>query len=150
MERYSLTYATLRDRFLALLIDLAIFCVFFFPITKLVKGVWLMASSDHFWQFGWIIWDPLCLIFLLVIFAYYVVLEGLFGRTIGKLAMGIKVVLKNGEAPGLQKALLRNLLRLVDGLPAFNILGVILILVTKERTRVGDIVAGTRVVMTVK
>ncbi len=146
MEMREANYATLRDRFFALLIDLAVFCIVFFPITKMAKGVWLMATSDHLWQLGWLISDPLCVIFLLVILAYYVVLESYFGRTVGKLIMGIKVVLRDGNVPGFHKSLVRNLLRLVDGLPAFNILGVVLILVTSERTRVGDMVAGTRVV----
>ena len=150
MDQQSTIYASLRDRFLALVIDLAVFCIVFFPITRIFKGVWLMASSDHLWQISWLITDPLCLVFLLLMLAYYVLLEGYFGRTIGKLVMGIRVVLKGNGSPGLNKSLVRNLLRLVDGLPAFNILGVVLILVTKERTRVGDLVANTRVVKLVR
>ncbi len=150
METDEQVFAGLRDRFFALLIDLAVFCIVFFPITKMAKGVWLMATSDHFWQIGWLISDPLCIIFLIVMLAYYVVLEGYFGRTIGKLIMGIKVIAKGNGVPGFNKSLQRNLLRLIDGLPALSILGVILILVTKERTRVGDLVAGTRVIRTAK
>lgn len=44
------------------------------------------------------------------------------------------------------RSLLRNALRLVDGLPALNIVGIILILRSSERARFGDRVAGTRVV----
>jgi uncharacterized RDD family membrane protein YckC len=50
--------------------------------------------------------------------------------------------------PGLLKALLRNLLRLVDALPVLSILGVVLIIYSGERARVGDLLAGTRVVKT--
>lgn len=146
MEQQPTNYAGLRDRFLALLIDLAVFCIVFFPVTRIFKGVWLMATSDHLWQISWLITDPLCLVFLLVMLAYYVLLEGYFGWTIGKLVMGIRVVLKGNGSPGVNKALVRNLLRIIDGLPAFNILGIVLILLTKERTRLGDLVAGTRVV----
>lgn len=148
MEKSEQVFASLRDRFFALLIDLAVFCIVFFPITKMAKGVWLMATSDHLWQLGWMISDPLFIIFFIGMLAYYVVLEGYFGRTIGKLIMRIKVIAKEGGVPGFNKSVQRNLLRLVDGLPALNILGVVMILVTRERTRVGDLVAGTRVIRT--
>ena len=144
MKNYN--YAGLGSRFLALLIDSLLFCAVFFPITRITKGVWLMAPADHLWRFGWFISDPICLIFLLVIVVYFVVLEGLFGRTIGKWLIGIKVVTVEGAMPGLTRALVRNLLRLVDGLPAFSILGIVMIAVSAERTRIGDVVAGTRVV----
>jgi uncharacterized RDD family membrane protein YckC len=48
--------------------------------------------------------------------------------------------------PGLARSLVRNLLRFVDGLPALNILGVVLILRSPQRARFGDRVADTRVI----
>jgi uncharacterized RDD family membrane protein YckC len=139
-------YGGLWRRFLALSVDGLLFCALFFPITRLVKGVWLMSPSDHRWASGLFITDPLCLAFLAVMFFYFALLEGLVGMTLGKWAMGLRVVRAGaGGRPGLAKGLLRNLLRLVDGLPAFNILGVVLILRSTERARFGDRHAGTRV-----
>ena len=86
------------------------------------------------------------MIFLLVIAIYFVVLEGVFGRTVGKWFLGLRVVRKDAGNPGLRRALLRNLLRLVDALPVLSILGVVLIIRSPEKARVGDLVAGTRVV----
>lgn len=143
----SSQYAGLGSRFAALIIDLIVFCLVFFPVTRVVKGVWLMSGSDHLWGYGWLITDPLCIVFLIVIFLYYVVLEGALGVTIGKKAVGIRVVATKGGQPGFGRALVRNLLRLVDGLPALNILGVVLILSSGEKARFGDRVAGTRVVI---
>ena len=145
-EMNKLAYAGLGSRFLALLIDGLLLSAVFFPTTRIAKGVWLMAPSDHQWRVGWFITDPLCMIFLLVIFVYFILLEGLFGYTIGKQLLGLRVVTAGGGNPGLRRALLRNLLRLVDSLPAFNILGVVLIILSPEKARVGDLVAGTRVV----
>ncbi len=142
----TISYAGLGSRFLALLIDFLVLSAAFFPVTRLVKGVWLMSPADHAWHIGWFISDPLCLVFLLVISAYFVLLEGWFGCTIGKRLLGLRVIRTDGERPGLPRSLFRNLMRLVDGLPALSILGVILILVSSQRTRVGDLVAGTRVV----
>ncbi|TFH65937.1 MAG: hypothetical protein E4G91_00580 [Candidatus Zixiibacteriota bacterium] len=139
-------YAGLGSRFLALLIDGLLLSAIFFPTTRIVKGVWIMSPADHLWRVGWLVSDPLCMIFLLVIFSYFVVLEGFFGRTVGKWFLGLQVVRKDAGNPGLLRALLRNLLRLVDALPAFSILGVVLIIRSPEKARVGDLVAGTRVV----
>ena len=139
-------YAGLAPRFLALCLDVVVFFVLFFPITKLVKGVWLMTPNDHRWVSGWFITDPLCIAFLLVMIVYFVVLEGWFGATLGKAALGLRVVREDGCRPGLKASLVRNLLRLVDGLPAFSLLGILLILRSEEHARFGDRVAGTRVV----
>jgi uncharacterized RDD family membrane protein YckC len=56
------------------------------------------------------------------------------------------VVAAAGGPTGLPRALVRNVLRIVDGLPTLGILGGILIASTRDRTRVGDTVAGTRVI----
>ena len=139
-------YASLLDRFLALLIDTLVFCGLFLPITRIVKGVWIMAPTDHRWVKGLFITDPLCLVFLAFMFFYFIILEGLAGATIGKRILGLRVIQAGGGRPGLRSGLLRNVLRLVDGLPAFNLLGVVLILRSAERTRFGDRIAGTRVI----
>ncbi len=140
-------FAGLGPRFFALLADTALFCAVFFPVTRLAKGVWLMMPSDHRWRNGWIVFDPICLAFLVAMLAYQVLLEGLPGRTLGKWLAGIRVVDLQGGAPGLGRSLVRNLLRTVDGLPALNLLGVLLVLQSPERARFGDRVAGTRVIL---
>jgi uncharacterized RDD family membrane protein YckC len=133
-------------RLLALLADLALFCAVFFPVTRLVKGVWLMSPRDHNWVNGWFIFDPLCLIFLAIMALYMILLEGWLGATVGKRLVGLRVVGSDGGRPGLWKGFVRNILRAVDSLPTLNIVGVILILRLPERARFGDRVAGTRVV----
>ncbi|MGY4707284.1 RDD family protein [Candidatus Bipolaricaulota sp. J31] len=144
--RHRVAYAGLWSRFLALAADFCLFLALFLPITRLVKGVWIMGASDHRWARGLFITDPLCLAFLGAMFLYFVVLEGLAGATLGKRLLGLRVVRVDGRRPGLLKAAVRNALRLVDGLPALNLLGVVLILRSEERARFGDRVAGTRVV----
>jgi len=144
--RKEARYAGLWDRFFALVIDGVLFCILFFPITRMVKGVWLMGATDHRWAYGVFITDPLCLEFLAVMFLYFVLLEGLAGATLGKAILGLRVVQVDGSKPGLLKSLVRNILRVIDGLPAFNIVGVILILRSEEKARFGDRKAGTRVV----
>jgi len=139
-------YAGLWPRFLALLVDVLLFCAVFFPVTRLVKGVWLMSPQDHAWASGWFVSDPLCLTFLALMALYFVLLEGWLGATLGKWALGLRVVRTDGSRPGLCKSAVRNALRAVDSLPTLNILGIVLILRSPERARFGDRVAGTRVV----
>ena len=134
-------------RFLALTVDYLIFAAVFFPVTRVVKGVWLMGAGDHRWAGTVFITDPLCLGFLVLMLFYFVLLEGLAGATFGKRLVGLRIVSVDGRRPGLARALWRNLLRFVDGLPALNIVGIVLILTSPERARFGDRVAGTRVLV---
>ena len=134
----EIRYAGLGIRFLALLADFVIFCAIFFPITKYVKGVWIMSAKDHQWSQGWFVTDPLCITFLFIMAAYFILLEGTMGSTIGELIVGIRVLFLEQGKPGLKAALIRNVLRIVDGLPALNILGIVSILRSEENARIGD------------
>ena len=144
--KYKGNFAGLWNRFLALVFDLVILSLIFFPVTKLVKGVWLMSSGEHAWSYGWFITDPLCLTFLAAMFFYFVLLEGLLGATIGKMILGLQVVSTDRGPCGLKRSFIRNILRIVDALPALNILGVVLIAASPEKARFGDRIAGTRVI----
>jgi uncharacterized RDD family membrane protein YckC len=126
--------------------DFVLLAAVFFSVTRLVKGTWIMSAGDHRWTRGWFVTDPLCLIFLLVIFLYFVLLEGLAGGTLGKRSLGLRIVGEGGVEVGFYRALLRNVLRVVDSLPVLGILGAILIARSAEKTRFGDRIAGTRVV----
>jgi uncharacterized RDD family membrane protein YckC len=139
-------YAGVWIRFAALLLDFLLLSAVFFPVTRWVKGVWLMMPDDHLWNVGWLVSDPLCVAFFVVIVLYFILLEGLAGATLGKRILGLRVIAVGGGRPGIGRGIARNLLRLVDGLPALNILGVVLIATSKEKARFGDRMAGTRVV----
>ena len=139
-------YAGLWLRFVALVLDVVVLSAVFFPVTRIVKGTWVMSAADHRWARGLFIFDPLCFAFLVAMFFYFVLLEGLGGATLGKRLLRLRVVGPHGARAGLPSALLRNILRVVDGLPALGILGAVLISTSDERARFGDRVAGTRVV----
>jgi len=79
-------------------------------------------------------------------FAYFLVLEANWGATLGKFATNLRVVRENDGGPiGWRAALLRNLLRPIDGLVLY-LVGFIAICMSPKRQRVGDKVAGTIVV----
>ncbi|MCG6963949.1 MAG: RDD family protein [Acidobacteria bacterium] len=142
-----MAYAGVAIRYLAILLDLMVLSAVFFPVTRIVKGTWIMSATDHRWAHGWFVTDPLCLIFLAVMILYFVLFEAFPGATPGKVAAGLRVRRPDGGRPGLTRSLVRNLLRVVDGLPALGILGAVLIATSSERTRLGDRLAQTRVVL---
>ncbi len=88
----------------------------------------------------------MCLFFLLAIIAYFVLLEGSFGATIGKRIVRVRVVGTDGGRITVAQSAVRNALRVVDSLPALNIVGIVLILTSPQKARFGDRVARTRVI----
>jgi uncharacterized RDD family membrane protein YckC len=77
---------------------------------------------------------------------YYVLLEGFFGRTVGKIVTGIRVVKEStGRTPGIGAILVRTLLRIIDGLGGY-LLGLIIVVNSSKRRRLGDMAAETLVV----
>jgi uncharacterized RDD family membrane protein YckC len=88
------------------------------------------------------------LIGVLAMLAYFPITEGLWGRSLGKLLSGTVVVTKTGAVPGVWRALLRTLLRLIEVNPFLlgGIPAAIFVAATSERRRLGDLRAGTYVV----
>jgi uncharacterized RDD family membrane protein YckC len=78
--------------------------------------------------------------------AYSLVPEALFGATPGKLLTGLRVVRVDGRPLGLGAVVARNLLRVIDALPALYLIGGVAVLATTSSQRLGDLVAGTTVV----
>jgi uncharacterized RDD family membrane protein YckC len=80
---------------------------------------------------------------LVVVVLYYVLMEGLLGRTVGKMVTGIRVIDEaTGEAPGLGKALIRTVLRVIDGILGY-LVGFVIVVNSDRRRRLGDMAAKT-------
>jgi hypothetical protein len=75
--------------------------------------------------------------------------EGVFnGQTVGKRALGIRVVSERGVPITGAQAVLRNLVGAVDGLlPFFFLPGLASMILTRRFQRLGDLAAGTMVVI---
>jgi uncharacterized RDD family membrane protein YckC len=83
----------------------------------------------------------------LVQFAYDVLFETLAGgRTPGKRWTGLRVVKAEGGPVGFLASTIRNVLRIVDSLPGFYLVGMLCVLFTRNNQRLGDLAAGTIVV----
>ena len=88
------------------------------------------------------------LLFLALSLVYYFLLESRGGQTLGKRALGIRVVrAADGAAPSSGEVAVRTVLRIIDALPFLYLVGLITILATGRRAqRLGDLAAGTTVV----
>ncbi|HEV7845985.1 MAG TPA: RDD family protein [Thermoleophilaceae bacterium] len=77
---------------------------------------------------------------------YYFALESGNGQTVGKKLMKLRVMRADGRPAGMREIAVRTVLRVVDGLGAY-IVGLIVMLVTgQRRQRIGDLAANTIVV----
>lgn len=82
----------------------------------------------------------------LVIFGYDVLFETFgSGKTPGKRALGLRVVLAGGRPIGFRASAVRNILRLVDGATLAYVPGVVSILASERNQRLGDLAAGALV-----
>ena len=85
--------------------------------------------------------------FIVVFWGYFPFLEEIWnGRTIGKRALGLRVVRVSGQPSGFAPILVRNLLRPVD----MALLGPIFMVLTRRHQRIGDLAAGTVVIREAK
>jgi uncharacterized RDD family membrane protein YckC len=85
------------------------------------------------------------LAYVVISFAYYFLMENAKGQTLGKMAMKIKVVSIDSTPLSPGKIAVRTLLRIVDGF-FFYLVGVVVIAISKNQQRLGDMAGGTTVV----
>jgi uncharacterized RDD family membrane protein YckC len=87
------------------------------------------------------------LIVFCIYWGYFAFFEILWkGQTPGKRVAGIRVIKDSGRPIDAPSAILRNLLRAVDFLPAMYAAGIICMILNRHSRRLGDLVAGTVVV----
>ena len=60
---------------------------------------------------------------------------------------GLRLVTRSGGTPGTGALLIRNIFRLIDALPSLYLLGLLCCFATAQRVRIGDMAAGTLLVV---
>jgi uncharacterized RDD family membrane protein YckC len=73
---------------------------------------------------------------------YSLVMELIAGRTVGKIVARVRLISEAGTPPSAGQILARNLMRLIELMPQFWLFAV-LVLVSRNRQRMGDIFART-------
>lgn len=134
--------ATLGDRLVAFLIDFALIAIVYFFLL-IVYFDWLNASTES----SMFLYFFLRLVPIVGFMAYQFLFESLAdGRSIGKMAMGIKVARLDGQEPTLSDYLLRSIFHLVDSILSFGVLAALLISSSAKSQRFGDLTANTTVI----
>ncbi|MDF2922078.1 MAG: hypothetical protein K0R57_992 [Paenibacillaceae bacterium] len=77
---------------------------------------------------------------------YFVICECMMGKTVGQRIVGLRVIQDNGRPVTVLSSILRNLLRVVDFLPSFYLVGLVVGFLHPKGKRVGDLLAGTVVI----
>lgn len=79
--------------------------------------------------------------------AYFIVFEmATGGRTPGKMLLHLRVINKGGYAVSFLNSVIRNILRIVDFLPALYLAGIVTMFISQLSCRLGDLAGGTIVV----
>lgn len=146
---YGLRYAALLRRFAAALIDLVVLVIATAVIAVpfgVIAALFALTPGTVPWVTAWL-FGPLTLILFGLWIVYFTYLEGTSGQTLGKHALGLRVIdLTTGRPPSFSKALVRTLFRIVDWLPGFYLLGSVVAVLTARKQRLGDLVAETVVI----
>jgi len=133
--------ADLGPRIAAAIVDTIIVLVILFVLLGLVGFGAVIGGRGFF--FG----TPIIAGAFLLPVVYFAIFEAYVGgQTPGKMVVKIKVVKENGAPCDLAEALIRNILRIIDQLPFFYLLGLLLIATSDKNQRLGDMAANTLVV----
>lgn len=144
----DLRLASVGSRALAQAVDSVILTALMGGAGLLCLGAWGMAAAAGQADAGaWALAAFVVLIFALQS-GYFLVFEQVWhGQTPGKRWVGLRVVTDDGAVPGLAACTIRNLLRTIDMLPGGYTLGVVAALFSARGKRLGDLAAGTVVVV---
>lgn len=119
--------------------------VIWFGGAGFLVGEYVDAAALFDGRRSWVAWvafaPPAAIYFL-----YHPVLEAITGTTPGKRYAGVRIVTDRGLRPSLGAILVRNLLRLIDSLPTFYVIGLLVAIVDGRARRLGDMAAGTLLV----
>jgi uncharacterized RDD family membrane protein YckC len=141
-------------RFAAYMIDHVLLAIIFLAVWTPIAGPqhWQMPNlpqtltdasmHQYFGQFG--LWmDKAFPVFYPIFLLYDVLLNGRFGATVGKMAIGAKITMLDGSPIGYNRALFRWLAARLSDVLFF---GYILIGLRRDKRGLHDLLAGTKVV----
>ena len=128
-------------RIVAALLDILVLAILF-----VVMGVLFGDSKADDGEASVNLEGGAAFLYFAIVLGYYIVAEAVWGKTLGKRLMGLRVAKLDGSAPGTGGSLVRNLLRIVDSLPFLYLIGLIVMLVTEKKQRIGDLAASTVVI----
>jgi uncharacterized RDD family membrane protein YckC len=134
-------FASLGDRLLAQAVD-GLIAVGIFVLLGLALAGKFGGQTDQGFELTGMPALILIGVLVSVMLIYFILLEGLFGATLGKMVAEIKVTTRDGGRISMRASIIRNLLRFIDGIGLYLVAAFSVIL-TSRRVRLGDLAAGT-------
>ncbi|MEX1002524.1 MAG: RDD family protein [Crocinitomicaceae bacterium] len=137
--------ASVMNRGVAKFLDLLVITVYIFLASWILLAVfassfsWGRSPGTMFWLMWFVFQIPV--IFYTILFEYL-----LKGQTVGKLALGIRVVKLNGENASLNDYAMRWAFNLIDFWFSAGAIAALFISTTEKGQRLGDMLAQTAVV----
>jgi uncharacterized RDD family membrane protein YckC len=120
-------------------------------IRLLLAGAWLLLATVALQvKITWREHDGLLSVLpaAIIYFLYHPIVEVVTrGYTPGKRMAGVRILGRDGGQPSTTALLLRNVFRLIDSLPATYLVGLTTCFLTRQRIRLGDMAAGTLLVL---
>ena len=153
----ELPLAGIGSRCVALLVDSVVqgftLAAMVVVMLLLVAALPRVSSTQHAARSGdpakWAIAVVILIPFLLQ-WGYFTLFEAFWhGQTPGKRLLHLRVIQQSGRSIGLFESMGRNLIRIIDMVPGFYLVGALCIFTTRRQQRLGDMVAGTLVVHSV-
>jgi len=148
---FAYDVAGIGSRFLAALVDSTLIV-----LLQLVVNFGVLLIALFVFKFSLSGNDTAGLAWLLAVFGlvafaflwgYYIFFEMAWnGQSLGKRWVGLRVMRLDGTPITLSESIIRNLVRLVDFLPAYYGVGVVAMFISSQSRRLGDLAAGTVVV----
>ena len=133
----SMEYKGVWIRFVSMLIDSLIITLLIGTIGT-IFGLSMMKLGIIPWWWGFV--------YFIIYIAYFTVMEGHNGQTIGRMITKIRVVREAGGGKiNMEQAFIRNILRIIDGLINY-LIGAILVWRSAKKQRLGDRMAKTVVI----
>jgi uncharacterized RDD family membrane protein YckC len=152
-EQVSIRFpvAGLGSRFLAILADTVLQIIAYIVLILILVLIATSAPKTAAGEISragekWLI-AGIILFHFLMYWGYFTLFETFWnGQTPGKKFCKIRVIQQSGRQITFFEAMTRNLIRIVDMLPSFYLIGVIATLCNRQHQRLGDLAAGTLVV----
>jgi uncharacterized RDD family membrane protein YckC len=136
--------ATEGERIVAVIIDMII--VFIFSLVIFIPLAFIVGFFSLLGPFAFFFGPAILLTFLLWLL-YFTYFESTSGQTLGKQIMNIRVVDESTlQRLDFGRSLVRNILRIIDWLPLFYLIGFLLIATNEKKQRLGDLAARSIVV----
>jgi uncharacterized RDD family membrane protein YckC len=136
---FDFALAGLYSRFLAWLVD-GVLVLVAYTLVMIELATALAFTPGVLSAFSFVL-------YFLLDWGYGMALETLWsGQTVGKRALGLRVIQESGVRINVYQALLRNLVRPLDRLPLLYGVGGLAALFSAKHQRLGDLLAGTLVV----